>query len=81
VARERSEEDRRGAYAVITTDGRELRRRMWPTYELAIRELFESQLNEVEARHIRSALRRMLDAARKVPGAEATTRGAAKRAR
>lgn len=81
VARERSEEDRRGAYAVITTQGRELRRKMWPIYEVAIRELFESQLSDVEARHMGSALRRMLESARKAPGPEATTRGAAKRAR
>jgi DNA-binding MarR family transcriptional regulator len=68
VARERSEEDRRGAYAVITAAGRELRRRMWPTYESGIRDLFDSQLGEVEARHMQTALRRMLE----------TTRGAVK---
>lgn len=67
VARERSEEDRRGAYAVITTEGREVRRKMWPTYEAGIREVFDSQLGEAEARPMAAALQRMLDAARGVP--------------
>src|SRR5262245_16656275 len=33
VARERSGEDRRGAYAVLTEQGRATRRRMWPPYQ------------------------------------------------
>lgn len=81
VARERSEEDRRGAYAVITIEGRELRRRMWPVYEAAIRELFESQLSDVEARHMGVALHRMLEAARTAPGVDAGSRAVAKRTR
>lgn len=67
VARERSEEDRRGAYAVITSPGRELRRKMWPTYEASIREVFDSQLAEAEARPMATALQRMLDSARGLP--------------
>jgi DNA-binding MarR family transcriptional regulator len=66
VARERSEEDRRGAYAVITAEGREVRRKMWPTYEAGIRAVFDSQLGEAEARSMAAALQRMLDAARGV---------------
>lgn len=67
VARERSEEDRRGAYAVITPEGREVRRKMWPTYEAGIREVFDSQLADTEARHLSAALQRMLGAARGQP--------------
>ncbi|MBX9963405.1 MAG: MarR family transcriptional regulator [Burkholderiales bacterium] len=76
VARERSEEDRRGAYAVITTAGREVRRKMWPTYEAGIREVFDSQLGEAEARPMAAALQRMLDAARGVPSRAAPVKRA-----
>ncbi len=81
VARERSEEDRRGAYAVITTAGRELRRRMWPVYETAIRELFESQLAATEVRHVSAALTRMLGAARATPAGAINPRATPRRSR
>lgn len=64
VARERSEEDRRGAYAVLTDEGRAVRRKMWPTYEAGIREVFDSQIGDTEARLMAAALQRMLGAAR-----------------
>lgn len=67
VARERSEEDRRGAYAVISPAGREQRRKMWPTYEAGIREVFDAHIGDVEARHMSAALQRMLGAARGLP--------------
>lgn len=76
VARERSEEDRRGAYAVITAEGREVRRKMWPTYEAGIREVFDSQIGEAEARPMAAALQRMLDAARGVPSRTAPVKRA-----
>lgn len=63
VARERSAEDRRGAYAVLTAAGREMRRRMWPVYQAGIRELFESRLSDAEAQTLGEALRRVLTAA------------------
>ena len=66
VARERSAEDRRGAYAVLTEPGRDLRTRMWPPYQAAIRELFESRLSETEADLMATILRRLLDAAHDV---------------
>jgi DNA-binding MarR family transcriptional regulator len=64
VLRERSEEDRRGAYAVLTETGREMRRRMWPVYQAGIRQLFESQLSDAEAETVGAVLRRVLAAAR-----------------
>jgi DNA-binding MarR family transcriptional regulator len=64
VLRERSEEDRRGAYAVLTETGREMRRRMWPVYQAGIRQLFESQLSDAEAQAMGAVLRRVLAAAR-----------------
>jgi DNA-binding MarR family transcriptional regulator len=64
VKRERSEDDRRGAYAVITARGAQMRRRMWPVYSQAIAELFEGHLSAAEAQAMQKALGRALAAAR-----------------
>ena len=64
VERERSEEDRRGAYAVLTESGQAVRRSMWPVYAQGIRDLFESQLPDDEATIMGAMLRRLLAAAR-----------------
>jgi DNA-binding MarR family transcriptional regulator len=61
VQRERSADDRRGAYAVLSTAGKAMRRRMWPVYQTAIRELFEAGITEAEAAAMGRALRRVLD--------------------
>jgi DNA-binding MarR family transcriptional regulator len=65
VARERSAEDRRGAFAVLTEEGKAMRRKMWPVYEACIREYFGSVVSDDEARVLAEVLRRMLVAARK----------------
>src|SRR5215472_14361498 len=65
VRRVRSEDDRRGAYAEITPEGRKLRRRMWPVYSTAIAELFAAHLSGQDAKTIGKALERVLAAARK----------------
>ena len=62
--RERSEEDRRGAFAVLTEEGKALRRRMWPVYAKAIKELFEDRVTDAQAQVMGTALRAILDAAR-----------------
>jgi DNA-binding MarR family transcriptional regulator len=62
VERERAEEDRRGAFAVVTAEGRAMRRKMWPVYSAAIRELFEDHIAEREAAQMGATLRRILDA-------------------
>jgi len=64
VRRERSEEDRRGAFAVLTDDGKAMRRRMWPVYAKAIKELFEDRVSDAQAQVMGTALRAILDAAR-----------------
>jgi DNA-binding MarR family transcriptional regulator len=64
VERERSEEDGRGAYAVLTRAGKAQRARMWPVYKAAISTLFESHLQPTEARTMNAVLRRILLAAR-----------------
>lgn len=64
VERQRSEDDRRGAFAALTAEGKAMRKRMWPVYQSAIRELFEDRISEAEAAAMGKALRRVLDAAR-----------------
>jgi DNA-binding MarR family transcriptional regulator len=63
VRRVRSADDRRGAYAEITAEGRKLRRRMWPVYAAAIDDLFGAHLSKAEAEAVGSALRKVLVAA------------------
>jgi DNA-binding MarR family transcriptional regulator len=60
VRRERGADDRRGAFAVITTAGRTLRQRMWPVYAAAIHDLFDSQLQPAESAAMAKMLRRFL---------------------
>jgi DNA-binding MarR family transcriptional regulator len=73
VKRERSEEDRRGAFAVLTDDGKAMRRRMWPVYAKAIKELFEDRVSDAQAQVMGTALRAILDAARAAPSDEAVS--------
>jgi DNA-binding MarR family transcriptional regulator len=74
VERQRSEDDRRGAFAALTAEGKAMRKRMWPVYQGSIRELFEDRISETEAAVMGKALRRVLDAARSgsVPDSKAT---------
>ena len=70
VARERAEEDRRGAFAVLTNAGRAMRKKMWPLYSAAIAELFEEHITERDAAQIKDSLQRILEAVRQ-PGPDA----------
>ena len=70
VERERAEEDRRGAFAVVTAEGRALRKKMWPIYAAAIKELFEDHISERETAQMGDILRRILDAARNLDAKE-----------
>jgi len=64
VARERAPEDRRGAFAVLTADGKAMRRKMWPVYAAAIKEFFEDHISESQAAELGEMLRRILQSAR-----------------
>jgi DNA-binding MarR family transcriptional regulator len=64
VVRDRDCSDRRGAFAVLTTTGRAMRRKMWTVYGPAISELFDGHLNAAETLQMRSILDRILRAAR-----------------
>lgn len=64
VVRERDGEDRRGAFAVLTAAGRQLRGRMWKVYGRAIEELFDRHLEPEESAALRACLLRVIAAAR-----------------
>ncbi len=56
VKRESCDSDARGAYAVITTKGKELRRAMWPCYRDAVRKHFLMNMNEKDMASLTSLL-------------------------
>lgn len=60
VARERSDEDRRGAFAVLTVEGKKMRKKMWAVYEAAIDELFDAHLSQAEARQLETTLKKLV---------------------
>jgi len=64
VTRERDAEDRRGAFAVLTPAGRELRAKMWKVYGRAIDDLFDHHLSADETAALRACLLRVIAAAR-----------------
>jgi DNA-binding MarR family transcriptional regulator len=64
TSRERCADDRRGAYAVLTAAGREMRKRMWPVYRKQIETLFTDHLGQKEAAMLSDLLTRILLAAR-----------------
>ena len=71
-------EDRRGAYCVITTAGRTLRKRMWPVYQTAVATYFGAHVSEREATQIGEILERVARAVREAsrPPAESSTAAA-----
>jgi DNA-binding MarR family transcriptional regulator len=58
LRRERTEDDGRGFYAVLTDDGERMLRRMWPVYAAVLRETFVDALSEDEAGVIAAGLDR-----------------------
>lgn len=67
LVRERSCPDRRGAYAVLTEQGKAALRKAWPVYAQGIEQHFASLLNDSEVRTLTEALEKVLAAARKQP--------------
>jgi DNA-binding MarR family transcriptional regulator len=64
VARERDGEDRRGAFALLTPAGRQMRNRMWKVYGPAIDELFDTHMTAQERAAMRACLLRVIEAMR-----------------
>ena len=60
LRRENCPSDRRGFFAVLTEAGLEARRRTWPVYSEAIRDLFARHLSDAEARTLHGIFARML---------------------
>ena len=56
LTRERSADDRRGAYAVLTAAGEAMLRRMWPTYSAVLAETI-GPLSKTEAATVHRVLR------------------------
>jgi DNA-binding MarR family transcriptional regulator len=63
LVREPTPEDGRGYFAVLTDEGREMLRRMWPVYAAGIAEHFGRHLTDEEARVLAQALSRVRAAA------------------
>lgn len=53
VRREACSTDKRGLHVVLTEDGRQVLRRMWPTYQQGIFELFSRHLDDDDVEHLR----------------------------
>ena len=64
VQRERCADDRRGAFAVLTPEGRAAQLRAWPVYARGIAGHFAGYLDAAEARTLAAALERVYAAAR-----------------
>lgn len=57
--REACDSDKRGAYAVITPEGRAMQKRMWSVYAESIDACFASRLTELEAEKLLGLLRKL----------------------
>ena len=62
VRREPSQEDRRGAYAVVTQEGRQAFERVWPGHRQRVTERFIRHLSDTEARVLYQALAKVIRA-------------------
>jgi DNA-binding MarR family transcriptional regulator len=61
VERRPCKEDGRGQYVVVTSAGREIRKRMWQTYSRAIGEAVGDYFTQREAAHVAALLTRLTD--------------------
>lgn len=59
VIRKTCDDDKRGAYAVITPAGRALQKRMWPVYAESIEKHFASRLSQQEVIILLGLLRKL----------------------
>src|SRR5215470_2527523 len=69
VARQRTPEDRRGAYAALTAKGKALRQKMWPEYRAGIDELFDRHLSSGKHAALQRILRTLIENNREAQGA------------
>ena len=62
LRRERFADDRRGVFAVLTSAGEAALKKSWPTYKREIEDRFAAHLSPEEARTLRDALARLIQA-------------------
>jgi DNA-binding MarR family transcriptional regulator len=74
IERAPSPDDRRGYFCVITRQGRDIRKKMWPVYSAQIETLFSQPLSKREAESMVGALGRVLEASRAGAKGSAQTR-------
>jgi DNA-binding MarR family transcriptional regulator len=74
-------EDRRGAYCVITSAGRALRKRMWPVYQQAVERYFGAHISDREAIQLGEVLSRVARAVRQTSRAPTAPEISPRRAR
>lgn len=67
LERQECPEDRRGAYAVLTTKGKEAMRETWKRYSREILAVFEPCFNQTEARQLKALLERLIGNLRNEP--------------
>jgi DNA-binding MarR family transcriptional regulator len=70
LKRAQAEGDGRGAVVAITDKGAELRRKMWPLYRTAIREVFADAISEADADAMVRAMKKVIARLRKTQTAE-----------
>lgn len=70
IQRERSDEDRRGAYAVLTQEGEMQLRKAWPVYAKGIKQYFAKLLSDAEVQSIISSFGAMYRALQSPRGEE-----------
>jgi DNA-binding MarR family transcriptional regulator len=75
LCREHCPTDGRGAFAVLTEEGREVVRRAWPIYAQGIEKHFGSVLDDTELEVIAGSLARVLAAARNQSGSRPAANG------
>jgi DNA-binding MarR family transcriptional regulator len=71
IRREPADTDGRGLYAVLTSEGNTMLRRMWPVYSRALRETFVSAISTEEAALIAAALHRINEPRASMRGTQA----------
>ncbi|MCH8979123.1 MAG: MarR family transcriptional regulator [Armatimonadetes bacterium] len=61
IRRENCDEDRRGAYAILTEQGQAAREQAWPVFRAAIKDCFGDRMTEGEAKQLAAVMVRIIE--------------------
>ena len=61
IKRANCDEDRRGAYAILTEEGQEAREQAWPVFRAAIKSCFGDRMTEGEAKQLAAVMVRIIE--------------------